>query len=222
MFEHIDGGQKGPEDIFHGVDASPSTAPVQPPPIAAPESPSNGSKKWVIIIGIVLVLVAGVFGGTYLFTALRSPDQSAKVTPSVNNATNSQVATTPTPTVPVTSLPAPVIEPTTVVAPPLPTSDTTNVVTTPAPEPVAPVSAPRSRCENNVFTLTTVEPLDITNSDSDGLTDTEEVLTYKTNPCNTDTDGDGFSDGREVCSGYNPLGSGKLPADLPVKKNCPK
>ena len=41
-------------------------------------------------------------------------------------------------------------------------------------------------------------------SDCDGLTNAEEKL-YGTNPNNADTDGDGYSDGVEVKSGYNPL-----------------
>lgn len=41
-------------------------------------------------------------------------------------------------------------------------------------------------------------------SDQDGLTDQEEKM-LGTDPQNTDTDGDGYSDGKEVSSGYNPL-----------------
>lgn len=41
-------------------------------------------------------------------------------------------------------------------------------------------------------------------SDQDGLSNDEEAL-YKTDPLNKDTDGDGYSDGVEVESGYNPL-----------------
>src|SRR6266567_3674295 len=41
-------------------------------------------------------------------------------------------------------------------------------------------------------------------SDCDGLTNTEEKL-YGTDPTNPDTDGDGYSDGVEVKSGYDPL-----------------
>jgi hypothetical protein len=41
-------------------------------------------------------------------------------------------------------------------------------------------------------------------SDQDGLSNEEEKL-YKTDPNNTDTDSDGYSDGTEVKSGYNPL-----------------
>ena len=41
-------------------------------------------------------------------------------------------------------------------------------------------------------------------SDNDGLTDAEESI-YKTDSHNPDTDGDGYSDGVEVKSGYDPL-----------------
>lgn len=47
-------------------------------------------------------------------------------------------------------------------------------------------------------------------SDSDGLSDWEEKVVYKTDPYNPDTDGDGVSDGDEVRAGRNPLGSGKI------------
>jgi hypothetical protein len=43
-------------------------------------------------------------------------------------------------------------------------------------------------------------------SDQDGLSDEEEKL-YGTNPFNPDTDGDSYSDGNEVKSGYDPLKS---------------
>lgn len=41
-------------------------------------------------------------------------------------------------------------------------------------------------------------------SDQDGLSNDEEAL-YKTDPLNKDTDGDGYMDGVEVQSGYDPL-----------------
>ncbi|OGY91967.1 MAG: hypothetical protein A3H70_01090 [Candidatus Komeilibacteria bacterium RIFCSPLOWO2_02_FULL_48_11] len=47
-------------------------------------------------------------------------------------------------------------------------------------------------------------------SDSDGLTDTEETTVYGTDPRNADSDGDGYKDGQEASSGYNPNGSDKL------------
>lgn len=42
-------------------------------------------------------------------------------------------------------------------------------------------------------------------SDSDGLTDTEEERIYHTDPLKPDTDGDGYRDGDEVKTGHDPL-----------------
>ncbi|MFA5886386.1 MAG: hypothetical protein WC863_01255 [Patescibacteria group bacterium] len=47
-------------------------------------------------------------------------------------------------------------------------------------------------------------------SDSDGLTDYQEVNVYQTDPLNRDSDGDSYSDGEEVKNGYDPKGPGKL------------
>jgi len=60
-------------------------------------------------------------------------------------------------------------------------------------------------------------------SDNDGLKDWEEIQIYKTDPCNPDTDGDGYLDGEEVASGYDPtkkapgdeLAGAKSPRPLP-------
>ena len=41
-------------------------------------------------------------------------------------------------------------------------------------------------------------------SDSDGVSDCDELLTYGTDPNNVDTDGDGFEDGEEVAANTNP------------------
>lgn len=43
-------------------------------------------------------------------------------------------------------------------------------------------------------------------TDKDGLSDFEESFVYQTDPLNPDTDGDGYTDGQEVESGYSPLG----------------
>lgn len=49
-----------------------------------------------------------------------------------------------------------------------------------------------------------------TDTDVDGLSDYEEVITYETDPNDRDTDKDGFTDKQEVDLGYNPAGTGKL------------
>lgn len=41
--------------------------------------------------------------------------------------------------------------------------------------------------------------------DADGLKDSDEIFTYKTNPKSPDSDGDGVSDFLEIKRGYNPL-----------------
>ena len=46
--------------------------------------------------------------------------------------------------------------------------------------------------------------------DNDELSDGDEVLIWKSDPLNPDTDGDGFLDGGEVRNGYSPVGSGKI------------
>ncbi len=47
-------------------------------------------------------------------------------------------------------------------------------------------------------------------TDTDGLSDGDEVFIWKTDPRNPDTDADGYSDGVEMKNGYNPSGPGKL------------
>ncbi len=42
-------------------------------------------------------------------------------------------------------------------------------------------------------------------TDSDGLSDEEELKIYYTDPNNADTDGDGFLDGEEIRDGFSPL-----------------
>ncbi len=55
----------------------------------------------------------------------------------------------------------------------------------------------------------TTTPSVTLDSDNDGLTDAQEMI-YGADQNNPDTDGDGYQDGLEVNSGYNPMGAGKL------------
>lgn len=52
-------------------------------------------------------------------------------------------------------------------------------------------------------------------TDSDGLSDSEEVKIWSTDPTQTDTDKDTYIDGIEVQSGYNPNGQGPLKKYIP-------
>ncbi len=44
----------------------------------------------------------------------------------------------------------------------------------------------------------------VLDSDSDGLTDSDEVNIYYTDPYNEDSDGDGYNDGLEIANDYSP------------------
>lgn len=67
-----------------------------------------------------------------------------------------------------------------------------------------------ARTESNVITIDRIIS-DRTgdkaskDSDTDGIPDFDEVTIYKTNPFVSDTDNDGFFDGAEIMSGYDPL-----------------
>lgn len=71
---------------------------------------------------------------------------------------------------------------------------------------------------NKVVTSTKTTVDTKLDSDSDGLSDFEEITVYSTDSKNSDMDGDGYTDGAEVKSGYNPCGDGKLPSleNLPM------
>ena len=53
--------------------------------------------------------------------------------------------------------------------------------------------------------------VDTRDSDGDGLTNYEELVTYETDPNNADSDGDGYSDQSELRVGEDPLDSGEFP-----------
>ncbi len=55
-------------------------------------------------------------------------------------------------------------------------------------------------------------------SDNDGIPDVNEAY-YRTDPANSDTDGDGFLDGEEIASGHNPLKKDSVDPNQTTKKN---
>ncbi|MFC1612798.1 L,D-transpeptidase family protein [Patescibacteria group bacterium] len=50
----------------------------------------------------------------------------------------------------------------------------------------------------------------LSDMDKDGILDQDEIEIYKTNPENSDTDGDGFNDWIELNNGYSPLDSNPI------------
>ena len=72
------------------------------------------------------------------------------------------------------------------------------------------VSEVIARTESNVITIDRIISARTgdnasKDSDTDGIPDFDEVTIYKTNPFVADTDNDGFFDGAEIMSGYDPL-----------------
>jgi len=51
---------------------------------------------------------------------------------------------------------------------------------------------------------------EFTDSDNDGISDSDELNVYLTDPNNSDSDGDGYNDGSEILTKKNPDGSGEL------------
>ncbi|NHJ05345.1 MAG: hypothetical protein EAX90_11010, partial [Candidatus Heimdallarchaeota archaeon] len=59
-------------------------------------------------------------------------------------------------------------------------------------------------------------------SDSDGLSDGEEVNTHNTNPLDEDTDGDGFDDAEEIAAGTDPTDPDEYPVtETPIETITP-
>jgi len=81
-------------------------------------------------------------------------------------------------------------------------------LTAPTPIP-APVDIDRDGLEDAEEARLGTDPNN-PDSDSDGLTDNEEVNLWNTDPLKADTDGDGFNDGDEIDNGYDPAGPGRL------------
>ncbi|MCF7820098.1 MAG: thrombospondin type 3 repeat-containing protein [Candidatus Pacebacteria bacterium] len=64
--------------------------------------------------------------------------------------------------------------------------------------------------ENQEFFTEKLDMNSDLDSDNDGLSDFQEEYLYFSDPLNTDTDGDGYSDKEEVDNNFNPNGPGKL------------
>lgn len=57
-------------------------------------------------------------------------------------------------------------------------------------------------------------------TDDDGLTDYQEVMSYFTDPVKQDSDGDAHKDGEEAKNGFNPCGEGQLLTGPALAKQC--
>jgi len=187
------------EDIFSQTDKSVAGQGVNYPirPGEASQMPINNygagnlfggrslmSNRLIVIAVAVLVLILLSVAGWLAFTSFSKP--TVKKTP-VNQIANANVNTNTNANTNVSNV-------------------NTNVNTNVAPPPPQP---DLSDLDSDGLIDTEEKTLgtDLYNfdTDSDGLSDYQEVKIYKTDPLNPDTDGDGFKDGQEVVNGYDPL-----------------
>jgi len=181
------------EDIFSGLKDNGFSQVGKAPEtnkIVIPKEPSEGNGLLRALIIIVIVLVLAILGlilvNKYVdFSKINflNKNNQAVTQESATAATNNeeQKATTSIPSETVVTEEA-------TIATSVPATAASSVVASATP-------------------ATVVDPN--IDSDNDGLTDAQEKV-LGTDPHNPDTDGDGYLDGAEVKSGYNPLGAGKL------------
>lgn len=182
-----------------------NTGMLNPAPMYAMKEPILG--KIILVIVFVVILGGLGFGGWWIYNNYFND---------TNNTTTGNVENTATiPTVPNVE----VTTPTTTE-----NENDTSVITTGT----IPTDTELNRDINNDKILFG-EPIDtdkdglddvreseigtkanVADTDEDGLIDGDEVIIWKTDPLNPDTDGDTHIDGKEVKNGYNPLGPGKL------------
>lgn len=187
-----------PEDILEKVapvgppptPTSPSASALPPKETVSLETPRQGMKRLMFILGIV-VGVAIVGGGSW-FLISKVLDKKPAATEEKSGMPVPEETVTPTTEA--------------IVAPPPPAE---SVFPEPSPPPPAPLDTDGDGLSDaDEQSLGT--NVNLIDSDNDGLTDFEEINAYKTNPLNPDSDGDKYLDGQEVRSGYDPNGPGKL------------
>ncbi len=218
------------DDMFLGLDQSPKQ-PVRPMALGElPQRSSSSAPKYILLfVGAVVVL--GGLGFLFWEFAIRRP--AAKRAANVPQSASPVVQPLVPPPSP--SAPAPAVtEPISNVIPdptlpsqgsndvpaPLPTPIVTPPPGTniPFPEQGSPLPqepAPTTTVDSDEDGLSDQRELELgtdprnKDTDTDELSDADEVLKYGTNPLDRDTDKDGFIDGKEVQNSYNPRGSDK-------------
>ena len=205
-----------PEDIFSGTGRriGGPAYPVSPDTTASiAESPARGfGRKLVrllfLALGAAVIVAVGYFGYHYFFAAPAS-------TPVGNGNVNQPLNLNNPPANANTPVNSPQVNVNANLNAPEPNINAQQpIVNNPA---LAPQDDPNSTVDSDSDGLTDYQEVHVyhtdplkADTDGDGLSDRDEVMVWHTDPLNPDTDGDGYKDGDEVKNGFNPLGSGKL------------
>lgn len=169
------------EDIFAETEASRGAISGIPTPPPGRQPKSSGAKKWIIVVGIV-ILVLGLLIGLLTFAGWRLYENLIlKTQESVLEKETEETEKQTEETEKIEEL-----------------TEVFELIDTD--------SDGLSNEEERILGTDINNP----DTDGDGLFDREEVKVYGTDPLNPDTDGDGYLDGIEVRAGYNPKGPGKL------------
>ena len=182
-------------------------APTPPLPPAALSRPSAGlGLRLVLIIGGVVV-GSGVLaaGGWLAYRSLTKPAAVNTNTPATTNQATPPTGNRQTPT----NQPANTTPPVN-----LNVNTSVNAITPPSfisntNVPAAPRDSDRDGLNDDEERLYNTNVFKV-DTDDDGLTDRDEVVVFKTDPNNPDSDGDSYLDGEEVRNGYDPKGPGRL------------
>ncbi|MEK7632023.1 MAG: hypothetical protein AAB445_04145, partial [Patescibacteria group bacterium] len=167
-------------------------------------APQKGSKKLILAIGIIVVVLLGA-GAAIMFTGVL--DKNSANTSNVNLVTNTPVTNTNANKNANSNVNTN-------------KNDNANLNTNANSNSNLNANAnvnTNGNANTNANSNVNSNPLAASSidTDKDGLTDAEESV-YSTNPSSQDSDGDGFLDGSEIKLGYNPKGAGKLSASVLV------
>ena len=161
-----------------------------------PQQVQSSSNKafGIVVLVLVLVVVSSVAYFGYAFFIKNSPSVPEPTVEDQNVSDEAGLATTTQPS-------GDIIPTSTEATSTVPTSTVIEATTT-IPTSTVPTTTVATTTNNQNFV-----PVISSDSDSDGLTDLEEVA-IGTDPNKPDTDEDGFSDSEEVVNGYSPTKSG--------------
>jgi len=185
----------GASDMFAGLDTGPTPAPPKQPAEGAvqPTRAKGGLLKTIIIIVVsILVLGFAAYGLWWLITTMTSPGAEIDIQEPEEEG---------------------LVEDTQAVEDQIDEEEEVEDVIVDIPDPVVETTPSK---DSDGDGLSDIQEAQIgtsptsTDTDVDQLSDYDEVMLYKSNPLDPDTDNDSYLDGEEVNNGYNPNGTGKL------------